>query len=125
VDAIPECGRAGPIPAGTVDAADAIAVPSAVPEQWIVVVRVSAVFSGEHFDQPLLRLTGVVGGHPVKHVVAALAVSCIVCAVPAGVRGNGGASGLRDRPLQAPRVRATQCAAPQRQRHAAEAVPRC
>lgn len=37
----------------------------------------------EHFDAQVYLVTGVLTGHPVKHVVAALAVLCIVLAVPA------------------------------------------
>ena len=37
----------------------------------------------EHFDNQILSLTASVGGHPIKHVVAAAAVLCIVYAVPA------------------------------------------
>lgn len=37
----------------------------------------------EHFDAQVYLVTGFLGGHPVKHVVAAIAVLCIVLAVPA------------------------------------------
>lgn len=37
----------------------------------------------EHYDHQILGLTGVIGGHPLKHVAAAIAVLCIVRSVPA------------------------------------------
>lgn len=37
----------------------------------------------EHFDKPIQSLTGFVSGHPLKHVVAAVAVLCIILSVPA------------------------------------------
>ncbi|MDQ3269082.1 MAG: ceramidase [Pseudomonadota bacterium] len=37
----------------------------------------------EHFDAQVYLVTGILTGHPIKHVVAALAVFCIVMAVPA------------------------------------------
>ena len=36
----------------------------------------------EYFDRPLLEATGMVSGHTLKHLVAAVAVLCIVRAVP-------------------------------------------
>ena len=36
----------------------------------------------EQYDHPVLNATGVVGGHPLKHMAAAAAALCIVCAVP-------------------------------------------
>jgi surface polysaccharide O-acyltransferase-like enzyme len=36
----------------------------------------------EHYDHQILNITGVIGGHPVKHVAAAIAVLCIVRSVP-------------------------------------------
>lgn len=37
----------------------------------------------EHFDGEILSATGFVSGHPLKHFVAAIAVFCIILAVPA------------------------------------------
>ena len=37
----------------------------------------------EHFDHEIFGLTNFVSGHTLKHVLAAFAVLCIVCAVPA------------------------------------------
>ena len=37
----------------------------------------------EHFDKPMQSLTGIVSGHSLKHVVAAVAVLCIILSVPA------------------------------------------
>ncbi len=36
----------------------------------------------EHFDGRMLEFTGIMGGHALKHVIAALAALCIVYAVP-------------------------------------------
>lgn len=38
----------------------------------------------EHYDHQILGFTSLIGGHPLKHVAAAIAVLCIVCAVPVG-----------------------------------------
>jgi hypothetical protein len=40
----------------------------------------------EYYDHQILSLTGLVGGHPLKHVAAAIAALCIVLAIPAGAR---------------------------------------
>lgn len=40
----------------------------------------------EHYDQQILNLTGVIGGHPLKHVAAAIGALYLVCAVPVAPR---------------------------------------
>ena len=37
----------------------------------------------EHFDSTVYMTVGVIGGHAIKHLIAAAAVCCIVSAVPA------------------------------------------
>ncbi len=39
----------------------------------------------EQYDHQILNTLGIIGGHPLKHVAAAIAALCIVCAVPVGV----------------------------------------
>lgn len=36
----------------------------------------------EQYDHQLLSLVGAVGGHPLKHIAAAIGALCLVCAVP-------------------------------------------
>jgi hypothetical protein len=35
----------------------------------------------ESFDRQILDLTGVIGGHPLKHVAAAIGTGCIAAAL--------------------------------------------
>jgi Ceramidase len=40
----------------------------------------------EHYDHQILNLLGVIGGHPLKHIAAAIGALCLVCAVPVAPR---------------------------------------
>lgn len=44
---------------------------------WYLVAKIL-----EHYDHQLQDLIGIIGGHPLKHIAAAIAALCIVCAVP-------------------------------------------
>lgn len=38
----------------------------------------------EQYDHQILSVLAIIGGHPLKHIAAAIAALCIVCAVPVG-----------------------------------------
>jgi DMSO/TMAO reductase YedYZ heme-binding membrane subunit len=40
----------------------------------------------EHYDHQILSLVGAIGGHPLKHIAAAIGALCLVCAVPVAPR---------------------------------------
>ena len=42
----------------------------------------------EHYDHQVLSVVGTMGGHPLKHLAAAIAALCVVCAVPVGAPGR-------------------------------------
>lgn len=44
---------------------------------WYLIAKIL-----EHYDHQVQNLIGIIGGHPLKHIAAAIAALCIVCAVP-------------------------------------------
>jgi uncharacterized membrane protein len=38
----------------------------------------------EQYDHQIQGVLAIIGGHPLKHIAAAIAALCIVCAVPVG-----------------------------------------
>jgi hypothetical protein len=48
----------------------------------------------EHYDHQIQSVLTIIGGHPLKHIVAAIAALCIVCAVPVGAPNKA----LKDAP---------------------------
>jgi hypothetical protein len=40
----------------------------------------------EQYDHQILSVVGVIGGHPLKHIAAAIGALCLVCAVPVAPR---------------------------------------
>lgn len=44
--------------------------------------------AGEHFDQQVFAVTGMFSGHTLKHLLAGLALLCVIRAVPAGSSGR-------------------------------------
>lgn len=52
----------------------------------------------EHYDERVLDITGLLGGHALKHLAAAAAVLCIILAVPALGRARSRAVACTDHP---------------------------
>jgi hypothetical protein len=48
----------------------------------------------EQYDHQIHSVIGIIGGHPLKHVAAAMAALCIVCSVPVGAPNKS----LKDAP---------------------------